>query len=632
MNEPFTVVTQPSLNVLLQIVILLPLIAGLLLFLLPEKLRTGKGVVALLATAVTGYLTIKLFSADYNLDTIGNLTSGSGSTIFGVDLLKDISRYNVFNFDNLSRLILLFISIFAILILLYSLVYIKKGRAKNYYPYFLITIGCSYGAVLADNLLLFIFFWGILGITLYKLIPANNEESSATAKKTLILIGASDSIMLIGIAIIWRLTGSLNISNASLSTDSALTITAFLALLVGSFTKAGAFPFHTWVPDYAKDAPATSSALLPASLDKLLGIYFLARLTTGIFILNDGMRLLMLTIGVITIISAVMMALVQHNYKRLLGFHAVSQVGYMILGFGLGSLIGIAAGLFHMINHALYKSGLLLSAGCVEYRTGEENIDELGGLSKAMPITFIASLIFAMSISGVPPLNGFASKWMIYQGIIDFGVGIGLANKLWVLWLGLAVFGSALTLASFIKYIGGIFLSRRKPEFKNIREVPALMWIPLVILALFCIVFGILATNVVVPRLFMPISGEFQFTGFWNSTLVSLMVLVSIILGIIIYLASGLKKFRSEDSFIGGEKIQDETSYPTPEFYKTISEIGFFSWMYQKAEKKWFDVYDLSKQFVLWLSHQLSEAHTGVLPVYAIWVFAGLIIMLLILI
>ena len=117
------------------------------------------------------------------------------------------------------------------------------------------------------------------------------------------------------------------------------------------------------------------------------------------------------------------MALVQHNYKKLLGYHAVSQVGYMIIGFGLGSVIGIAAGLFHMINNALYKSGLFLSAGAIEHRTGKEDIDDLGGLSKAMPVTFFAALIFAMSISGVPPFNGFASKWMIYQGIIDFGSG-----------------------------------------------------------------------------------------------------------------------------------------------------------------------------------------------------------------
>jgi multicomponent Na+:H+ antiporter subunit A len=613
-------------------IILLPLTAGLLLFFVPEKLRTVKGIIALLVSIVTGYLAILIYSHNSQPGTLDEILTGSGFTVFGIDLLKDAERYAIFNADNLSRLIILFVSLFSFLILLYSLVYIKEGRAKNYYPYFLITIGCSYGAVLSDNLLLFITFWGILGITLYKLIPGNSEESSGTAKKTLILIGASDSIMLIGIALIWRLTGSLDISNTSLPTDNVLTVTAFLALLVGSFTKAGAFPFHTWVPDYAQDAPASSSALLPASLDKLLGIYFLARLTTGMFILNKWLTFVLLTIGVITIISAVMMALIQHNYKRLLGFHAVSQVGYMILGLGLGSPIGIAAGLFHMVNHALYKSGLLLSAGCIEYRTGEENLDELGGLSKAMPVTFFSSLIFAMAISGVPPLNGFASKWMIYQGIIDFGVGSDFPNKLWIIWLALAVLGSALTLASFIKFIGGVFLSRRKPAFEKIREVPVLMWLPLIILALFCIVFGIIATNIIVPKLFMPVSGEFQFTGFWNSSFVSFLVLISIVLGIILYLATSLKKFRTEDSFIGGEKIQDQTSFPTPEFYKTITEISFFSWMYKKAEKKWFDIYDISKNFVLWVNHQLSDAHTGVLPGYVIWVFAGLIIMLLIMI
>jgi NADH:ubiquinone oxidoreductase subunit 5 (subunit L)/multisubunit Na+/H+ antiporter MnhA subunit len=285
-----------------------------------------------------------------------------------------------------------------------------------------------------------------------------------------------------------------------------------------------------------------------------------------------------------------------------------------------------------MVNNALYKSGLFLSAGCVEYRTGKDNIDDLGGLSKAMPVTFFASLIFAMSISGVPPFNGFASKWMIYQGIIDFGNGAGLANKLWMVWLGLAVLGSALTLASFIKFIGGIFLSRRKPEFENVREVPVLMWMPLVVLALLCIVLGVFATNLVVPKLFMPVTGIFQFTGFWNSMYVSFLVLISIILGIIIYLATNIKKFRTDDSFIGGEKIQEQTGYPTPEFYKTVTEFRFFSWIYKKAEAKWFDIYDLSKQFVLWVSHQFSEAHTGVLPGYILWVFAGLIVMLLIMI
>jgi formate hydrogenlyase subunit 3/multisubunit Na+/H+ antiporter MnhD subunit len=605
-------------------IITLPVAAGLLLLILPEKIRTVKGIIALAVCIITGYLSLLIYRSGSQEVVV--------SEIPGLGFLRSADSFMTFGSDNLSKLIILFISLFAILILIYSLVYIRGNRVRHYYPYYLITIACSYGAVLSDSLILFLTFWGILGVTLYKMIPGRDEESSATAKKTLIMIGASDTVMIIGIGIIWKLCGSFNMSSISLPVKDLVSTAAFLALLAGSFTKAGAFPLHTWVPDYTRDAPASSSALLPASLDKLLGIYLLARITTKLFILNDAMTFILLLLGTITIITAVMMALVQHNYKRLLGFHAISQVGYMILGLGLGSLIGIAAGLFHMVNNTLYKSGLFLSAGCLEYRTGKENIEDLGGLSKAMPVTFISSLIFAISISGIPPFNGFASKWLIYQGIIDFGSGTGLSNKLWVLWLGLAVLGSALTLASFIKFIGGVFLSRRRESMKEVREVPAYMWIPVIILALFCIFFGVFATGIVIPGLFVPVTGKFAFAGYWNSSTVSLLVLVSIVLGSFFYLATGLKKFRTADSFIGGEKIQESTGYPTTEFYKTIGEFRFTSWFYKKAEEKWFDIYDVSKQIVLRLSHSLSGAHSGVLPGYVLWVFAGLIIMLLIMI
>jgi formate hydrogenlyase subunit 3/multisubunit Na+/H+ antiporter MnhD subunit len=439
--------------------------------------------------------------------------------------------------------------------------------------------------------------------------------------------------MILGIAIIWKITNTLDITSITLDTNSALTICAFFALIIGAFTKAGAFPFHSWIPDYTENAPASSSAYLPASLDKLLGIYFLARICTNLFIMNDWLRLILLSLGVITIITAVMMALMQHDYKKLLGFHAVSQVGYMVVGFGLGTMIGIAAGLFHMVNHALYKSGLLLSAGCVEYRTGKNNIEEVGGLSKTMPITFIAALVFALSISGIPPLNGFASKWMIYQGIIDSGTGTGIANNLWIIWLALAVLGSALTLASFIKFIGGVFLGRQKKEFEKVKEVPVLMWIPLVILALFCIGFGVFASGYVVPKLFYPITGEFSFIGVWKSDTVSFLILISIALGIIIYFIGNIKNYRTADSFVGGgENMAEKADFSTVEFYKTISELKPLKYLYKKAEEKWFDIYDLSKRVILWFSHLFSDTHNGVLSTYAIWIFAGLIIMLLILI
>lgn len=614
-------------------IITIPIIVGLVLFLIPRKLLLVKGILALIVSAITLFYSVSIFLGNQFLIEnckIINLINSALIHSINIDLVK----YSALNIDSLNQLIILFISIFAFLILLYSLVYISKdSKISNYYEYFLITVGCSFGAAAADNLLLFIVFWGILGFTLYKLIKGHDEESSATAKKTFIIVGASDGIMILGIAILWKITGDLNMSEMTLPTSNTLTVSAFIALLIGSFTKAGAFPFHSWIPDYTKSAPASSSALLPASLDKLLGIYFLARICNYMFVLNDVLKLIILSLGVITIITAVMMALVQHDYKKLLGFHAVSQVGYMVVGFGLGTMIGVAAGLFHMINHALYKSGLLLSAGSVEYRTSKNNIEEVGGLSKAMPLTFIAALVFALSISGIPPLNGFASKWMIYQGIIDFGSGSGIANSLWIVWLGLAILGSALTLASFIKFIGGIFLGPRKKELSKVKEVSFLMWLPMIVIALLCIGFGVMASQYVIPKLFYPITGEFSYVGIWQSETVSLLILLSIILGIIIYLLGNIKKFRSEDSFVGGgEQMNEKSQYPTVEFYKTINEFKLFAYIYRKAEEKWFDLYDVSKKVVLWLSHLFSKSHNGILSNYAIWILVGLIVMLIIMI
>ena len=633
MDEFIKITTDPVAAPILQNLVFMPMVAGILLFLVPRNLRLLKGIFAFIVSGVTCCLAISLYGIPTGLINLAEIHTGQGLHLSGIFASPGMAGFLTFNHDSLARLIVVFISLFALLITLYSLAYLNKHKTiGNYYEYILITLGASFGAVLSDHLLVFVFFWGILGITLYKLIRGYDDQSSATAEKTLIVVGASDGIMILGIAIYWKLTGSLTMSGNPLETSGLLPVLAFLFLLAGSFTKAGAFPFHTWVPDFTRYAPASSSAYLPASLDKLLGIYFLARITQDLFELNEWMRFFLMLTGVVTIITAVMMALVQHNYKRLLGYHAVSQVGYMILGFGLGSLAGVAAGLFHMINHALYKSGLLLSAGCIEYRTGKDNIDDLGGLSKSMPVTFVTALIFALSISGIPPFNGFASKWMIYQAIVDSGNGTGLASNLWMVWLGLAVAGSALTLASFIKFIGGIFLSRQKGSFSKIREVPFAMWLPLVILALLCAGFGVFSTSYVIPRLFMPVTGSFEYAATWQSELVTLMILVSILLGILVYLAMSLKNFRSEDSFIGGEKIQETASFSTPEFYKTLNEFRFFSWFYEKAEKKWFDLYDILRKGILECSNLLSGAHSGLLQDYVVWIFAGLILMLFVLI
>ncbi|MBN2348746.1 MAG: hypothetical protein JXJ22_07915 [Bacteroidales bacterium] len=601
---------------------MLPLIAGILFFLIPEKLKITKGIIAVMLSGISLYFAFVLYSAASLHEQYSVLPAGI--TYFNVAA----SSLLLCNIDPLARLVSLFICFFSFLITIYYTAFTaKENSISHFYSYMLFTLGASVITVLTGNLLVFVFFWGFLGITLYKLINAHDEISSAAAKKTLILVGASDGLMILGIAILWKISGSFDFTRAGIPTTNGLSITAFFCLLVGSFTKAGAFPFHTWIPDYTESAPAPASAYLPASLDKLLGIYFLARIFNDLFEVSSWIRLVVLILGTSTIIIAVMMALVQHNYKRLLGYHAVSQVGYMVTGIALGSVLGIVGGLFHMVNHALYKSGLFLVAGSIKKASGKDNLEQLGGLSKFMPVTFICALVFALSISGIPPLNGFASKWLIYQGIIEFGTGTGIANQLWILWLALAVIGSALTLASFIKFISGIFLGRQKTSLKEIKEVNWLMWLPQIILAVACIGFGVMASNRVIPQIFTPVTGEILYSGLWNSSAISLLIIISILLGIAIYFTLTLKKFRTEDSFIGGETFRDQAGFETTEFYDTIKNSSFFSIFYKAAEKKWFDIYELSKNSVLKISHFFSAAHNGILSNLAFWVLAGLIIM-----
>ncbi len=600
-------------------IILIPVIAGLLLLALPGRSRMLKGILTLLVSALSAYWAWSIYRLEPSMIRL------SGTGIPG-------TQYFSFALDGLSQLIVLLGGLLGLLISVYSLRGINgPERFRNFHGYFLITLGLSFGTIMADNLLLFIFLWGILALTLYKLIPQHDDESSAAAKKTLIMIGSSDGIMILGIAILYQLTGTFSMSNISVEAGSALSYVAFLALLTGSFTKAGAFPFHSWIPDYTQKAPAVSSAYLPASFDKLLGIYFLVRISHDMFIMSNIMHLLLLVAGALTIITAVMMALVQHDYKKLLGFHSVSQVGYMILGIGLGSAVGIAAGLFHMLNNAIYKSGLFLVSGNLNTLTGEKDLDRLGGLSQRMPVTFGVAIIFALSISGIPPFNGFASKWMIYQGIIDFGSGPALANHLWILWLAVAVVGSALTLASFIKFISGAFLGNLPGRMNDIKEAGADKLLPMTALALLCIVLGVFATSYFVPRLFFPVTGEFEFYGVWQSTAVSVLILFSILLGAVIYLATVPGKFRRAESFTGGEKMSADRGFPSTGFYETIRNAPVLSFMYEKAYKGWFDLYLRSKDSILWMNKGLSRYHDGVLHTYLLWIFAGLIIILLIL-
>jgi formate hydrogenlyase subunit 3/multisubunit Na+/H+ antiporter MnhD subunit len=534
-----------------------------------------------------------------------------------------------FRIDNLSVFVGIFIGVFTLLTLLYSFRFMqgRKGLVR-YYVYVILTFLASLGAVFSNNLILFIVFWGFLGLLLYLLIGFGQKKNTAyTAKKSFIIIGGTDALMLLGLGMIWRLAGSFQIDSISIALNSRIAVGAYLCLAAGAFAKAGAMPFHTWVPDVAEDAPTPVTAFLPASLDKLLGIYFLFRISLDIFQMNSGMNTFLMAVGSVTIVAAVMMALIQHDMKRLLGYHAVSQVGYMVLGIGTGNPIGIAGGLFHMVNHAIYKSCLFFSGGAVEKKAGTTDLKKLGGLAKLMPITFVTFLIASFSISGVPPFNGFASKWMIYQGVINTGVAGG---RLWIVWLVAAMIGSALTLASFMKLIHAIFLGQPSGEIREkrnqIREAPPSMWITSVVLAALCVVFGVFAYRIPLKMFIFPsMGGEVAFSGIWDSGLVTALMILAIGVGFVIYFIGSAAKTRTAEPFIGGEILakQPDMRLSGVDFYDTIRDIGVLRAIYALAEKKVFDIYEVGVKFTLGFNSMLRYIHNGILLTYLAWCLLG---------
>jgi formate hydrogenlyase subunit 3/multisubunit Na+/H+ antiporter MnhD subunit len=545
--------------------------------------------------------------------------------------MNNFFPYPWFKVDALSRLAALGIGLFFILVMIYSVKFMKnRAGLVQYYAYLILTAAAAITGVLANNLILLLICWGFLGLTLYLLISMGDENSDKVAKKALIIVGGSDALMLLGIGIIYYFTQTFQMDRIQLGLDNVLLVLAYISIAIACFAKAGAMPFHSWIPDCAQSAPLPVVAFLPASLDKLLGIYLLARISLNLFVMNQAMNLFLMIIGAFTIIAAVMMALVQHNMKRLLGYHAVSQVGYMVLGIGSGNPLGIAGGIFHMLNHAVYKSCLFLDAGNVEKETGTSDLDKLGGLAKFMPLTYISCLIASLSISGVPPFNGFVSKWMVYQGLITAYQESGVKFQIFILMaLIAALFGSALTLASFMKLIHATFLGQRNRESakEHANEVAWQMWLPCIILAIICAVFGIFANQVPLKYFILPVVQGATFIGTWNAGISTLLIVIGLILGLLIFSLSNLKaKIRQDKTFIGGEAIDlEETRVTGTEFYNTVKEWGILKGIYKKAESGAFDIYEQGKTVIFSIGRFFQFLHNGVLPTYLVWMLLGMV-------
>ncbi len=598
---------------ILHVPVLLPLAAGAISFLIPLRVKILREALALLAAAA-GFVAALWVGLQPVADARLPLLQ-IGAFDLGVDLAL----------APLSRLILPFAAGLGFLTCLYSTSYLAgTGRQREYYAFFLFALGGAAGVLTVNHLIALLVFWEIVTASLYFLICTGGPEARAGATKSFAMLGGGDGCLLLGIGLLWLASGSFTMSGLQVRLDGAVPIVAFVLLTVSAITKAGAMPLHSWIPAASEGAPASVMAFLPASVDKLLGIYLLAVLVTRVFVLTSAMGLALMIIGAVTIVGAVMVAMVQHDLRRLLAYHAVSQVGYMVLGIGTLTSVGIVGGVFHMLNNAIYKNCLFLCTGAVERRAGSTDLADLGGLARAMPATFVVFLVSALAISGVPPLNGFVSKWLVYQGIIEVGTNASLV------FLVAAMFGSALTLASFVKAIYAAFLGIRSQRTERVKgDAGVAMLIPMIALALLCVVFGVAYSFPTKALMTGVVGGLVTLSGIWSSTAATGLIAVGLLVGVAIYL---LGKYRSSARtvapFTGGEVLAGDTGRIVgTHFYDTLKAMPLLKGAYAAQEKGRLDPYTWLGGLGLRITALLRRLHNGLLSWYLSWSLAGIIIL-----
>jgi NADH-quinone oxidoreductase subunit L len=613
-------------------VILLPILYGIGVFLIPKKVKYVRELIAIIGSGVSLAIAIWLLTGVKEASlTIGWFNWGQ------LDIIFDLRLYAF------SRFILVAAAGFAFLVSLYSWKPLSNHpRANEFYAYLLVTLGATSGAVLANNFVLMIVFWETLLITTYLFITLGKNGAYRTASKSLILLGISDFVLILGIGLLWYLNRTMTMTQVLPQVTTGLAGVAFVLMMIGASAKAGAMPFHTWIPDAAVDAPLPFMAFLPAALEKLLGIYLLGRIGLDFFRLDHSMQVVTMTLGAATILFPVFAALVQKDYKKLLSFHAISQVGYMVLGVGTNVAIGVAGGIWHMLNHSMYKSTLFLTGGSVEAQAGTTDLRQLGGLRRAMPITAVCAFIAAASISGIPPFNGYFSKEFIYHGAKETG--------LWVFMI-CAMLGSTLTLLSFLKLTFSTYMgpATRTPEPRNpgtpIREAPWTMTVPMLIIAAGCVLFGVynplpigLFIQPLISAAGVPFEETVELTHHaWQVTPVTILAMCFLLLAVVVFI---LGRRRAGAAVTAVDFIHDAPVMRS-----------LFDW----SEKRYFDLYEQGVRFLRWFSNivfryverisdwivegiarlgvligeQVRKAHTGLLAMYLSWLVAGLLLLLL---
>ncbi len=379
-----------------------------------------------------------------------------------------------------------------LLIIAYARFYLSRDdNMGEFFTYLLLFQGAMVGIVLSDNILLLLVFWELTSLSSFLLIGywKHLPEGRQGARMALTVTGMGGLAMIGGMMILGQIVGSYDLSvilqNRELIQADPLYVPALILILLGCFTKSAQFPFHFWLP-HAMAAPTPVSAYLHSATMVKAGIFLMARMWP---VLSGTPEWFMIvtTAGLITMILGAVIALFKHDLKSLLAFSTVSHLGLITMLLGTGTAFGVMAAMFHILNHATFKAALFMSAGIVDHEAHTRDIRRLGGLRHLMPITFVIATLAALSMAGIPLLNGFLSKEMM----LEEAYGTALFGIPWLVPV-MATIGSLFSAAYCFRFISHTFLGPKREDYPTTpHDPPAGLWMPPAFLVSLVVIIGI---------------------------------------------------------------------------------------------------------------------------------------------
>ncbi|MCW8280556.1 MULTISPECIES: putative monovalent cation/H+ antiporter subunit A [Agrobacterium] len=384
--------------------------------------------------------------------------------------------------DGLSLTFALLITGIGLLIVLYAGGYMKgHPQQGRFLSFLLLFMGAMLGVVVSDSLLMLFVYWELTSITSLLLIGFDHERAASrrAALQALVVTGGGGLLLLAGLIFIWDMSGmtqlSMLVRSGDILRDSPFYLAALLLVLGGAFTKSAQFPFHFWLPN-AMEAPTPVSAYLHSATMVKAGVYLLMRLNP---VLGDtaAWQILLPFFGGLTMLTGALLAIRQTDLKLMLAYTTVSSLGLLVMLTGFGSDHAIEAAVLYLVAHSLFKGALFMVAGIIDHETGTRDVTKLGGLRRAMPVTFAAALAAAISMAGLPPFFGFLAKEEIYYALAH-------GNPRAVLFTGIAILGNGLMFAVAYAVALKPFLGKPVKTPKHAHEGPLLLWLGPALLAL----------------------------------------------------------------------------------------------------------------------------------------------------